>query len=256
MRVTSAAALAVLLSSSVAPAALAANPPAPPLQAGGLTPVAGPSTSGPSAVQEDLERADREDSGRGLEWLWAEGEVGGTYVGLSTFHANSLIDSGTIASNQGGVVVGVGAGLRLVFITLGARFRNAWLSDFNLWSLDGELGLHVPLGAIDQALTLAGGYTSTSSFSPKDLLTGDEFDVDIWGANARVGYSIDYYFLDWLSLGLDLTGEALFLKRKGAVPELPVPGVQVPDSVSQIYEHDGSSVGGAFTGTLVVGAHL
>src|SRR5262245_59189719 len=67
---------------------VAAPPPAgapaePPLTTGGLTPPPTmESTSGENETLYTLERAEREDSGRGLEFVWLEAEAGYEYLSL------------------------------------------------------------------------------------------------------------------------------------------------------------------------------
>ncbi len=72
-----------------------------------------------SATEQELETADREDSGRGLEFFYLNAEVGGEHLGLQTFKANQLVDSNVVKTTQTGLMFGAGLGLRLVFITLG-----------------------------------------------------------------------------------------------------------------------------------------
>src|SRR5215471_558364 len=92
----------------------------PPIEAGGLAPP--PSTSPESAevvqTQAKLDEAEKKDSGRGLEWLWLNAEIGFEHLGLETFHANQLVDADIVGTTQTGPMYGAGLGVRLVFITL------------------------------------------------------------------------------------------------------------------------------------------
>ncbi len=91
-------------------------------------------------------RADKEDSGRGLEFVALNLEVGPEYLGLHTLKADHLVDSKYIDSKGAGLAVGAGLGVRLLAFTVGARFRYANFSDWALWTLGAEAGMHIPLG--------------------------------------------------------------------------------------------------------------
>ncbi|HEV8550469.1 MAG TPA: hypothetical protein VGQ57_15600, partial [Polyangiaceae bacterium] len=156
----------------VAPAfAQTPPPPAPPpapaatssLSAGGLapppalesTPSPGATPNTPASTEAELAKADKEDSGRGLEFVWLGADVGVMHLGLETFKNDKIVDPAAVKSTQTGLVAGAGAGVRLVFLTLGARFRYAPLPDMKLWSLSAEGGIHAPFGAFEPYGTLS-----------------------------------------------------------------------------------------------------
>ena len=223
-------------------------------QSGGLRP---PQAAPDDRTYEDeLREGEAEDSGRGLEWLWIKAEVGGTYVGLQTFSANNLVDAGTVKTTEGGMLTGAAAGVRVVFVSLGGQVRMAALDQFNLWSFDGILGFHIPIGNIESHFTFGGGYSMTGDFSPTDLtnLDGLGMILDITGFNAQVAYGMDFYLNNYVSLGFDVTGTMMFLDRKGKEP--PAIVAQAAPQATQVYERDGDSVGGGVVGTLALGFHL
>jgi hypothetical protein len=229
------------------------------LQAGGLAPpppMRQDQNPGSQQTEQQLEKAEQEDSGRGLEFLWLNGEVGYEHLGLQTFKANNLVDAGIVKTTQNGLVYGGGIGARLVFITLGARFRLANFSEFQMWTLDGELGLRIPLGDLEPYFTFAGGYASMGSFDSANI--GQDFNkagVSITGYNLRAGFGLDYYLSPAFSLGANLTGEMLVLSRPGVDPsKLQSSGASA--STQDIYKADGSSIGAAATLTAVAGLHF
>ena len=250
---------AVLLSPGVAQAQLAQPQPSQPgtpgsFQSGGLRP---PQAAPDDRTYEDeLRESEAKDSGRGLEWLWLKAEVGGTYVGLQTFSANNLVDAGTVKTTEGGMLTGAAAGVRVVFVSLGGQVRMAALDQFNLWSFDGILGFHIPIGNIESHFTFGGGYSMTGDFSPTELLSRDGWDLvlDITGFNAQVAYGMDFYLNKYVSLGFDVTGTMMFLDRKGKKP--PEIVAQTLPQSAQVYERDGDSVGGGVIGTLALAFHL
>jgi hypothetical protein len=227
------------------------------MQAGGLAPPPSvgndPFAPPQSQTEQELERAEREDAGRGLEFFWINGEIGFEHLGLQTFRANDLVDAEVVKSTQTGPLYGGGIGFRLVFITLGGRFRYATFSDFELWTLDAEVGMRIPLGALEPYFTFAGGYASLGSFSSENIGANlNDAGVDITGFNLRIGGGLDVYLSEMFSIGANVTGEMLFLSR---------PGVDLADmpaepTVEAVYEKDGSSIGAGLSVTGVIGLHF
>jgi hypothetical protein len=243
-----------------APAPEAAPPTSqPPMEAGGLAPPPSTSPESPEVVQTEakLDDAEHKDSGRGLEWIWLNGEFGFETLGLQTFHANQLVDAAIVHTSQTGLVYGAGLGVRLIFITLGARFRFGTFSAFDMWTLNGEAGLRIPLGKIEPHLSIGAGFASIGSFSSSDIGGVNGTQVDITGYDVRAGGGIDYYVTPIFSVGAAATFEILGLTRPGVTIN-DVQNVQNGGTVAQgeVYKVSGSSLGSAFTGTLVLGLHF
>jgi hypothetical protein len=192
-------------------------------------------------------RADREDSKRGLEFVWLNGEVGFQYLGLQTFAANDLVDASVVETNQSGLMVGAGLGVRLVFLTLGPRFRYGSFQDLQVWTLDGELGIRIPLGKLEPYFTFAAGYASLGSLDFGNAVDGG--DAKIRGFNGRLGFGLDFYLSNAVSVGATASAEALFLRR---------PGVKLsnPSTAEDVYAADGSSIGLGLSGAAVIGLHF
>ena len=261
-------ALAGLMS---APFAWAQAPPAAPdpyggsnstLSSGGLAPPGSGNTGQTgydprqeSTTQQTLNTADQKDSGRGLEFVWANAEVGFQYLSLNTFHANNLVDSQFVKTTQGGPLYGFGAGLRLIFLTLGARFRLGDFSAWQLWTLDAEAGLHMPIGRVEPYFNFAAGYASVGAFGgASSAINLQNTGVNIHGWNARAGFGMDVYITRVFSVGALMTGEMLYLKRSHI--NIAPTGNPAVDEAAKVYANDGSSIGGAATLTGVVGLHF
>jgi hypothetical protein len=233
------------------------------LSAGGLAPPG--SGSGSSAgydpqqsqTQATLQQADSKDSGRGLEFVWLKGEAGIQTLSLQTFHANNLVDAQTVATSQTGPVFGAAAGARLIFLTLGGNFRLGTFSAWQLWTLDAEVGLHLPFGKLEPYFTFAAGYASVGSFNgASSAIDYKGAGLNIHGWNARMGLGLDFYLSRFFSIGALMSGDVLYLKRTN---HLTVPGAANDPNLAkaqQIYSNDGSSLGGAGTLTAVIGLHL
>ena len=235
------------------------------LSSGGLAPPGSGSTgqSGydprqqDSATQQSLNTADQKDSGRGLEFVWANAEAGFQYLSLNTFHANNLVDSQFVKTTQGGPLYGFGAGLRLIFLTLGARFRLGDFSAWQLWTLDAEAGLHMPIGRVEPYFNFGAGYASVGAFGgASSAINLQNSSINIHGWNARVGFGMDFYITRAISVGALMTGEMLYLKRSRTLTIAnPTNDPRVAEA-AKVYANDGSSIGGAATLTGVVGLHF
>jgi hypothetical protein len=205
--------------------------------------------AGAESPEKDLEKADKEDSGRGLEWVWLNAEIGSEHLGLQTFKGDKLVDSSLVKTTQTGLVYGAGAGVRILVFTVGARFRLATFSDWQLWTLGLEGGFHIPLGRLEPYFTVGAGYASLGSFSSTAPASSQ---ADVKGFNARVGAGLDYYLSNTFSLGANLTGDVLFLSRS----KVAAAATSTSGNEAAVYAKDGSSIGAGATLTAVVGLHF
>ncbi len=221
---------------------------------------------GSTETEQKPDSEGQKKGGSGLEWIYLNGEIGFEHLGLETFKATSnLFDSKVVPSTQTGVLYGAGAGIRIVFITLGARFRLGSFSNYQVWTLDGEVGLRVPLGVVEPYFTVSGGYASLGAFSAANLGGVSAGDVSVTGYDIRGGGGLDIYITHWFSIGASVTGEVLELTRPGvsisALQTVSSTGAstnpqQAQAAAGDIYKASGSSVGGALTGTAVIGLHF
>jgi hypothetical protein len=222
-----------------------APPAPPPLETGGLTPPpTSPRPEGENQTLERLERAEREDAGRGLEFVWLDVESGYEYIALEGLASNGLVDGRVLDDSGSALSLGAAAGVRLIFITLGGRFRLARASDWDLWTLNAEVGLHVPLGAFEPWFTLGAGYASLGSFDTDGVRPGS-----VSGFDARLGAGLDWYINPLLSLGAQATFELLSLRRAAAAQ----PGTGDP---AQVYARDGDGLGVGVTLSAGLGLHF
>jgi hypothetical protein len=234
------------------PLVLAQQPAPPPaqsnLEAGGLRPPEAVDSTPPAepegqSPERELAKADEEDAGRGLEWVWLNVEVGGQHLGLQTLKASSLVDADQVKTTQTGLVYGAGAGVRILVFTVGARFRLGSFEDWRLWTLGAEGGLRIPIGKLEPYFTVGVGYASVGSFANEVAAASG---AKIWGVNARLGGGLDYYLSNTFSVGGSFTGDMLFLSRAG---------VSGGDEAA-FYAEDGSAIGAGATLTAVVGLHF
>jgi len=245
-----------------AASALAADAPAPAgsnLQAGGLKPPeavqSDPNPTKTTQTEAELDRADKEDSGRGLEFAWLNVELGPQYVGLQALKADNLVD-GTLVDSKGlGMIYGAGLGARLLAFTLGARFRFGNFSDWQLWTLGAEAGMHIPLGRIEPYFSFGAGYASLGGFKPDAV---SALNPSAHGLDLRGAAGLDVYLSNTFSIGGNLSGDLLFLSRS-ASGVLPLPGgaSQEQQAANAFYgARDGSGIGAGATLSLVLGLHI
>ncbi|MCC6553798.1 MAG: hypothetical protein IT372_12360 [Polyangiaceae bacterium] len=251
------------------PAAPAAPPPSPydpSMQAGGLAPPppmqgtpAAPAPA-PSPTTQQLDQAKEEDSERGLEFFYLNVEGGYEHVGLTTFNVDEdNLTAGLIDSSADGGVIGAGAGLRLLFLTLGARARAGFFSDWQLFSAGGELGIHIPLGNLDPHFDLGFGYAGLGSLT--SAVSGASDAVSIRGFYARGGGGLDYYVTPSISIGANVSWELLGLTRPGlslaeAQRIQSDPSADPQKARADLLQAEGTSYGSALAITGVIGLHL
>jgi hypothetical protein len=231
------------------------------LEAGGLKPPApvesAASSAPPSQPEAQLELAKQEDSGRGLEFVWLNADVGGEYLGLQTLKAKQLVDSNIVKSKGLGAVYGAGLGVRLLVFTVGARFRLGNFSDWQVWTLNAEAGLRIPLGRLEPYVTLGGGYASLGDFGGSTFASSlKAASVKANGVDVRAGVGLDVYLTNTFSVGGNLTGEALFLGRSGTNSAPPSGASQNELNAAAVFAGHGSGIGAGATLSAVLGLHF
>jgi hypothetical protein len=170
-------------------------------------------------------------------------ELGVEYVGLESLHLTRELFPSRVHTADVGPMVGVGAGVRLLFLTLGPRFRFGHFRDWDLWTLDAEVGFKAPLGAVEPFIGLGAGYAKVGSLQ--------DAGVRVQGYDVRLNVGLDYYFNKTFSVGGAATAELLGMTRPG------VDLNRATGSVSEdVYKLDGSSIGLVMAATAIVGVHL
>lgn len=220
----------------------------------GTAPGAPGATTGFSETTRQLNEAEREDSGRGLEWFWVQAEGGVHYVGLEAIDGRGLLLDGQKKGEGAAPIVGFALGGRLVFFTVGAHARVAFLPVGQLGTLNLEGGYHIPLGNFEPYVQLGAGYARLFGADRPAIATQTP---TVQGFDVRLGGGFDYYLAPQFSLGLLANVELLWLFRPavGVVAE----GDDEPASRQRARaeaSRDGSSVGVATGLTVVAGLHF
>jgi len=252
------------------PAPYSAAPSAPPpspwgaMQAGGLTPpspIPSDAKAGAGKTEEQLDRSKKQDSGRGLEWVWVDVGGGFEHLGLRTFTPKEeAFSAGFVDTTASGGMLSGGLGARLLFFTLGARGRIAFFSPFNRLSLGPEIGFRFPIGNIEPHADVGFGWTGLGSFN--GAVAGDAEAIAMRGVYARVGGGIDYYLTPVFSVGVGASFELLHLSRPGLSPEQIAALKALPNlTASERGRADllgtaATSDGGAFSAMGQLGLHF
>jgi hypothetical protein len=216
-------------------------PPPPPPSTVGQTP--------PPVDDNEPTGEKKKDSGRGLEWFYLNADAGLGYVNMTSFSSSNFALQTTSST---GPSFGAAAGLRLFIVTIGARANFNDLADFQFWQLDGEIGLHIPIGHFEPYFGIHGGYCFVGSLTAG---VSNSPSVTVTGGDAGLQVGLDYYFNHFVSLGLDVSGNALFMSRPATT--LPADVVsQLPAQDQTAYKQSGDSVGFGLTPSLRLGFHL
>jgi hypothetical protein len=192
--------------------------------------------------------------------VYLNAEGGASYVDMESLSTSNF---GLQTTHAGGPMWGVGAGVRLLFFSIGARVRDQILSSIgSLWEVDGEAAFHVRIWQIDPYFGVRGGYVflgGLDSSSVQVATGGSASDVSVHGFDVGPVVGIDFYFSKLVSLGFEGQAEFLFLQR----PPPPLPaGIpqsavsMLPPQQQTLYQNSGSSVGLGALGTAHLGLHF
>lgn len=216
-------------------------------------------TTQSTATTQELDTAEQKDSGRNFELVWIDGQVGGSYVNMTQLSSSSFAIEKT---SSAGPAFSLGAGIRLLILELGARLRYNALSAFNLWQANAEIGLKIPVGALDLLLAAHGGYSFVGSLDDANKATSTSAPtsndaVKIRGFNAGADVALDYYLTRNFSVGVGGLADFLYLNRPAvAIPAGLSAEQQAAVKSDPLYQKSGSSAGLQFGGALRLGLHF
>ncbi len=204
-----------------------------------------------AATVQRLDQAEREDSGRGLQFVWLTPEVGFQWASFGLLSNSDLLDGDVVPDSALGLVLGGGVGARLLYFTAGARFRYGLLDDLHLWTLDLEVALRVPKGRLEPYAFVAAGYARGANFKAQDAVEalGDSTgDLTLGGIDARLGGGVDYFVTPVFSVGGRLEADLLFLSRDAVL--------ESETGQDSVYAKDGSGIGLSAAGFVDLGLHF
>jgi hypothetical protein len=227
--------------------------------------VAVPGTAGAEVPPEP--EIEKPWGGPTSQHVWIDAQAGVEYINLQTFNADfKTVSVGLLPTSATGPTANVGAGVRLVFLTLGVRGRVASFQDssplhdagaWQVWTLDGEVGLRVPLGRFEPHVAIAGGYTSFGGF--ETAVNGLSAGLDVHGIDARLDAGADYWITHQISVGVGASGGLLGVARPGVAVGDLIAGHQVAtlnEAKARVDEANGTSFGWTFALTGDLGVHF
>lgn len=223
-----------------------------------------PTTGDPLATDthRQLDAAEQKDSGRHFELVWADVSAGASYVDMQQLSGSDFALS---RSRAGGPAFSVGAGVRLVLFVLGARLRYNPLSAFDLWQVNAEAGIKLPVSSFDILFGVHGGYSFAGRLDDAGIVSpiatpASADSLSVRGANAGLDVAVDYYVTPLFSVGAGILGDVLFLGRSQADKPAGMASLPAADQAavngSPLYSKSGSGVGLQLAGGLRLGLHF
>ena len=176
-------------------------------------------------------------------------------VYVSANLAFARVDLGGISDNTSfdrtganGLLYGLSAGLRYKDLRVGGRWRVHSTSEFDMWSLGGEIGYGLNWRPLSPVFTAAVGYVwdqkiERAVFS-SSLPTGTVLapDVDVNGLLVGLDVCASYWLSSFLRVGPFLGTDFMFLSRNKA--DLPSSIFPITDEFKNkpLYTESGSSI--------------
>ena len=201
----------------------------------------------PATPKETPSSEDRPRDAKGPDVLFLETETGAAYVGLQTLNVKrDVVPTATRSEDIGGFF-GIAGGAKLLFLSIGPHARFGRFQDWDLWTLDLDIGFHAPLGAFEPFVRLGGGYARLSRAFDK-VPHGGSLRSD--GYNLSLALGVDYFVSHYLTIGGRMGGELIGLHRAGV-------NLNTQDGLVNDYlKYDGAALGLALSGGLALGLHL
>ncbi len=202
---------------------------------------------GPRPVQREVIVVEKERKPR-LDVFYLEAETGAQYIALQSLRVKRDVVPTTVRRDDVGAFVGAATGFKLVFLTLGPHFRAGHFHDWDLWTLNLDLGFHAPLGPVEPFLRLEGGYARLGRAF--DAIVGNGRSVRVQGYDLGLAVGADYFATRTLTVSGSLAAQMLGMYR---------PGVDLNSSdglVNDYYKFDGVSAGLGVIGGVGLGLHL
>jgi hypothetical protein len=190
---------------------------------------------------------ERGQDAKGPDVLFLEAETGAAYVGLQTLHVKRDVVPTSTRSEDIGGLFGIMGGAKLLFLSVGPHATFGRFQDWDLWTLNLDVGFHAPLGHFEPFLRLGGGYTRLSRAFDK-VRNGGSLHSD--GYDISLALGADYFVVPYLTIGGRFSGQLLGLHRSGV-------NLDTQDGLVNDYlKYDGAALGLALSGSMALGLHL
>jgi hypothetical protein len=172
----------------------------------------------PEPIAERPERPRRSRGGpmgRDIDILWFGVEGGYSYVNLKMISYDNLLPE-EIDVKESGPAFGAAAGIKLKIITAGLHLSVGNYGDFDVWSINLDGQIHIPLGFIEPYFRFGIGYAFLGSFRGQVNMDG----VDVDGFDVLGGFGIDIYPSHFFSFGAGMDVTILNLTRTDSITDI------------------------------------
>jgi hypothetical protein len=217
----------------------------------------------------EAEAEEDEDDGEidSIDLLWLSGGVSYQYLDLRTVDLDGeKLTADLLPTQASGVATDLGIGMRFWLASIAFRVGVGFFDDtapnrtvggFQLWTIDVEGALHLPLGFFQPYFLLGAGYATIGGIG--DAFSGLTEGMNIDGLNLRTGVGADFFVTPVLSLGVRATVDGYFFAREG-VPVQDLAEPQEVDTIAQarerLLEADQTAFGYTFSAGGTVGLHF
>lgn len=209
-----------------------------------------------------LDAAKREDSGRRLEWVWADVNGGFEQLGLQTLNGGDQgFVGGLVKTSSSGGVVGAAAGARFLYLTLLLRARVGVFDSGQLYRVGPEVGFHVPMGRLEPHASLGLGFAAMGNLH--DTVGGAAAAaMALRGFYTRLSAGVDYFPTPAFSLGVGVSSDLMVLVRPSLTQAQVMqiqssPGITAAQkSGAALLTQTGTGVGGTVAATAMAGLHF
>lgn len=184
--------------------------------------------------------------------VYFSGDFGFTRSDLGGLSDSTGFDR-TVAT---GLFYGLGAGLRLKDVRMGALWRVYDTTEFALWTFALSAGYGLPLRPVSPVLSAHVGYVFDqdiqSSLYRKSLAPGIVLppDVDMKGLLVGVDLNASYWVTRFVRLGAFIGADLMFLSRSKTAVPYSIFGTPEEFSSLPLYSDSGSAVGLNFNAGL------
>lgn len=151
-------------------------------------------------------------SGRDFDILWFGPEVGVSVVDLKMISYDQLLPE-QIDVRETGLGFGAAAGVKLKILSVGLHLAVGQFTNFDVWAINLDGQLRIPLGFVEPYLRLGIGYAFLGSFQGRVDMQG----VTVDGWDAQAGFGIDLYPSDFFSFGAGVDFTILNLSRTKSI---------------------------------------
>jgi len=153
---------------------------------------------------------DEEDDGG--EIFWIDATAGFSYVDIIQFSQENFIPD-VLRTNGTGMTAGLGAGLRLLFVTVGARATVASYPGAHVGTAVLDLALKLPLPIVEPFVRVGFGY---AWLGDADVSVPGSSHMSVDGLALEAGLGVDIYLSDIFSIGAGFDAAFLNLSRQKA----------------------------------------